>query len=179
MQLNLYSIHHYNNILSIYPSSSKEKLYSSAWFMEFGKFGIEVFNEDEKVIYTATKQFQFWKWRMVYHIKKDNVTLSELISQNNRKTIFSVNIDEITYEIKVHYKKRKSIYKNGIKIAEFDESFTGENFKEDIKLLLLDKKDAEVCFLLFSCMKIGKTEQNRKVLIASQKQLEINDEPWS
>lgn len=177
MQLIPYSINHFNNTLRIY--SSNEKLYTSAWFMEFGKTASEIFNEDDKIIYTATKQFQFWKWRMVYHIKKDNANLSELISQNNRKTIFSIDVNEITYEIKIHYKKRKSIYKNGIKIAEFDESFPDKNIHEDIKLLLLDKKDLEVCFLLFSCLKMGTTEQNRKTLIASQKQLEVNNEPWS
>ncbi len=177
MQLNLYTIKHYNNTLSIY--SSNKKLYTSAWYMEFGKTASEIYNQDDKIIYTATKQFQFWKWRMVYHIKKDDIVLSELISQNNRKTIFAIDVNEITYEVKIHYKKRKSIYKNGIKIAEFDESFPEKQYLEDIKLLLLDKKDLEVCFLLFSCLKIGETEQNRKTIIASQKQLEVNKEPWS
>lgn len=176
MQLISYSINHFNNTLDIY--SSQEKLYTSAWYMEFGKTSTEVFNKEGKRLYAATKQFQFWKWRMVYHIKKDNEVLSELISQNNRKTIFTIVVNEITYQIKVHYKKRKSIYKNGVKIAEFDESFTDNNFKDDIKLLLMDKKDLEISFLLFSCLKIGKTDQNRKVLIASQRELEINEEPW-
>ena len=78
--------------------------------------------------------------------------LFELISQNNRKTIFPIVVNEITYEIKIYYKKRKFIYKNGVKIVEFDESFTGKKIKDDIKLLLLDMKDLEISFLLFSCL---------------------------
>lgn len=177
MKLISYSINHFNNTLNLY--SSEEKLYTSGWYMEFGKTASEIYNKDEKVIYTATKQFQFWKWRMVYHIKKYNDELAELISQNNRKTIFSIDVNQITYEIRIHYKKRKSIFKNGVKIAEFDESFTDKNYNNEIKLMLLDKNDLEISFLLFSCLKIGQTEQDRKPLLASQKQLEVNNEPWS
>ncbi|MFY9243915.1 MAG: hypothetical protein WAO74_12920 [Polaribacter sp.] len=177
MELNIYAIKHFNNTLDLY--SSNEKLYSSSWFMEFGKFGCEVFNKEEKIIYSIYKQFQFWKWRMVYKIKKDNMVLSELISQNNKKTIYSIDVKEITYEIKVHYKKKKSVYKNGIKIAEFNEACVSEEYKDKIKLLLLDKKDLEFCFLLFSCLKVGETERTSNSVLTSQKQLEINDEPWT
>ena len=45
--------------------------------------------------------------------------------------------------------------------------------------MLLDKKDLEVCFLLFSCLKIGETQHNTKTILIEQKQLEVNDEPWS
>lgn len=176
MNLNTYAIKHYNNTLSVYLS--EERLFESSWFMDFGKFGCEIFDKNDKIIYKITKQFQFWKWRMVYHVK-NKVSTNELISQNNRKTIYSIDVNQITYEVKIHYKKKISIYKNSVKIAELDQSFSDENFKEDIKLLLLDKKDLEISFLLFSCLKIGETEQNRKVLIASQKQLEVNNEPWS
>lgn len=176
MNLHLYTIKHNNNTLSL--SSSKEKLYSSSWFMDFGKFGCEIFNKDEKSIYTITKKFQFWKWKMVFSIKNNNALIIELISQNNRKTIYSININGITYAIKIHYKKRISIYKNEIKIAEIDESFTDKNFKDSIKLLLLDKIDLEICFLLYACLKIGETDQTKKTIIASQKELEVNKEPW-
>ena len=177
MQLNLFSIKQNNNTLNIF--SGKEKMYSSGWFMEFGKFGCEVFNTDEKVVYSITKKFQFWKWKMIYSIKNNKGNISELISKNNRKTIFSIDVDEITYEIKIHYKKKKSIYKNGIKIAELDESFLDENFKNSIKLQLLDKKDLDVSFLLFSCLNIGVTDLKSKTILTSQKQLEINNEPWN
>ncbi|PQB03170.1 hypothetical protein BST83_17805 [Polaribacter filamentus] len=168
---------HYNNRLDVF--NSHESIYNSQWFMDFGKFGSEVFNSEEKIIYSITKKFKFWKWKMVFTIKDNKENVLNLISQNNRKTIYSIDINEITYEIKTHYKKKKSIFKNGTKIAELDESFSNENFKECIKLQLLDKKDLEICFLLFSCLKIGDTEQSSKAILTSQKQLEPNQEPWS
>lgn len=176
MNLHLYTIKQNNNTLSL--SSSKEVLYTSSWFMDFGKFGCEIFDKDEKSIYTITKKFQFWKWKMVFSIKNNNEAIIELISQNNRKTIYSININGITYAINIHYKKRISVYKNEIKIAEYDESFTNENFKDAVKLSLLDKKDLEICFLLYACLKIGETDQTKKPLIASQKELEVNKDPW-
>ena len=177
MAKELYSIKHYNNRLDIF--NSKENLYNSQWFMDFGKFGSEIFNSDEKNVYSITKKFKFWKWKMVFTIKDNKENVLNLISKNNRKTIYSIAVEEVTYEIKIHYKKKKSIFKNGEKIAELDESFSDKNFKEYIKLQLLDKKDLEICFLLFSCLKIGETEQSSNAILTSQKQLEPNEEPWS
>jgi hypothetical protein len=176
MDLHSYTINHNNSTLVL--TSANKIIYASSWFSEFGKFGCEVFNENDEIIYKISKQFQFWKWKMVFEIKKKDTFLVEMQSQNNKKTIFSVDINEITYEIRIHYKKRISIYKNDIKISEVDESFSDEGFKKNIKLLLIDKKDLEICFLLFSCLKIGETDQNTRVLIASQKQLEVNEDPW-
>tara|TARA_R110002126_G_scaffold291790_1_gene458448 strand:- start:30340 stop:30873 length:534 start_codon:yes stop_codon:yes gene_type:complete len=177
MELTSFSIRHFNNTLDLF--SGKEIKYSSGWFMDFGKFGCDILNQDKKIVYKITKQFQFWKWKMVYHIKKNNDTLSDLISQNNRKTIYAVDVDQIHYEIKIHYKKKLSIYKNAIKIAEIDESFSVENYKENIKFLVLNPKDLEICFMLFSCLKIGEVGGNKKPTFTSQKQLEVNEDPWS
>lgn len=177
MSTHLYSIKHFNNTLDLF--SSKEKLYSSKWFMDFGKFGSEIFNSEDKIIYYITKKFKFWKWKMVFTIKNDLGNITELISQNNRKTIYSIDIDKVTYEIKIHYKKKNSIFKNGDKIAEIDQSFSDENYQDRIKLQLLNQKDLAICFLLFSCLKIGETEQSSKAILTSQKKLEPNKEPWT
>lgn len=176
MSTQIYAITHFNNTLDLF--SAEEKLYSSKWFMDFGKFGSEVFNSEEKIIYDITKKFKFWKWKMVFTIKNSKGVLSELISQNNRKTIYAINIDEVTYEIKIHFRKKISILKDGYKIAEIDASFLDAEYQDRIKLQLLDKKDLAVCFLLFSCLKIGETEQDSKGIMPSQKQLEPNEEPW-
>ncbi|WP_405606495.1 hypothetical protein [Polaribacter sp. Asnod1-A03] len=177
MSTKLYSINHFNNTLDVFEAT--EKIYSSKWFMEFGKMGSEVFNNEEKIIYFITKKFKFWKWKMVFSIKDDKGNLTEFISQNNKKTIYSIDVNEITYELKIHHKKKKSIFKNGDKIAEFDESYIVKKPDDSIKVQLLDKKDLEICFLLFSCLKIGDTELNGKSILTSQKQLEPNDDPWS
>jgi len=177
MSTKVYSIKHINNTLDLF--SSDKKLYSSKWFMEFGKFGSEIFNSKENIIFYISKKFKFWKWKMVYTIKDKNDHLTELISQNSKKTIYSIDVNEITYEIKIHYKKKRSIYKNGNKIAEIDASFSDPEFNDFIKLQLLEEKDLEISFLLFSCLKIGEVEQKSKTILTSQKQLEPNEEPWS
>lgn len=178
MELNIYTIKHLNNSLKLYSLDDKLK-YTSEWYMDFGKFGSEIFDEDKRVLYKITKQFQFWKWKMVFKIKKKNDNTSELISQNNRKTVYAVDVNQVNYEIKIHYKKRLSVYKDAIKIAEIDESYSDENFKDGIKFLLLDKQDIDICFLIFSCLKIGEQGGNKKPVFTSQKQLEVNDDAWS
>lgn len=177
MSLTTYSIKHFNNTIDVFESNQKK--YTSKWFMDFGKFCSEVFTYDEKLLYSITKKFKFWKWKMVYTIKSDKNIITELISLNNKKTIHAIVVNDITYEILIHYKKRISIFKNEEKIAEFDESFSDENYKESIKLLLLDKNDLEISFLLYSCIKIGETEPNKKAILTSQKQLEVNQDPWN
>ena len=111
--------------------------------------------------------------------KNSNGILAKLISENAKKTIYSIDVKDITYEIKIHHNKKRSVFKNGDKIAEIDESFLEPGFKDLIILQLLEEKDLEICFLLFSCLKIGEVEQRGKTIITSQKQLEPNDEPWS
>ncbi|MCG1037344.1 hypothetical protein [Polaribacter sargassicola] len=177
MSTKLFTIKHFNNSLDVFDLENK--IYSSKWFMDFGKMGAEVFNADEEKIYFITKKFKFWKWKMVFTIKDTKGNLTEFTSQNNKKTIYSIDVNEITYELKIHHKKKKSIFKNRHKIAEFDESFIFKDPNEPVKVQLLDKKDLEICFLLFSCLKIGDTELNGKSILASQKQLEPNEDPWS
>jgi hypothetical protein len=172
----IYAIKHTNDQLVVLKYD--QQIYNSQWFTDFGKFGCELFNSEGKMIFSMVKKFQFWKWKMVYTIKENNGNLIHLISQNNRKTIYAIDFNEITYEVQSHFKKKTSIFKNGAKIAEVDESFLDKDFTNHIKLQLLDKKDLEVCFLLFSCLKIGEMEQKQKSVITSQKQLEVNLDPW-
>ncbi|MHB0754692.1 hypothetical protein [Polaribacter sp. M15] len=176
MELTSFSIQHTNNKLELF--STADNIYVAEWYMDFGKLGCEIFDANQKLIYKIIKQFQFWRWKMVYHIQKNEGTLPDLISQNNRKTIYAVDVNQIHYEIKIHYKKKLSIYKNDVKIAEIDESYSDKNSPESIKLLLLDAKDIEICFLLFSCLKIGEAGGQKKPTFTSQKQLEVNDDPW-
>ena len=111
MNKTTYKISHFNNELKIFKADKKEIIYNSFWFMEFGKTCAEVQNSKEELIYSITKKFQFWKWRMVYLIKDNDKKNSILISQNTRNTIFKIEIDSTVYEIKIHFKKKKSVYK--------------------------------------------------------------------
>ena len=171
-----YLIQHFNNTLELYASNKKK--YTSSWFMDFGKLGSEIFNSEEQKIYSINKKFKFWKWKMVFTINDLSEDIIELISLNNRKTIYSVEVHQVMYVIKIHYKKKISIFKNGDKIAEFDASIQDENQYHTTQLHLLDIKELEWCFLLFSCLKIGENEKNEKIVLSSQKQLEINEDPW-
>lgn len=155
-----------------------EVLYISTWFMEFGKLASEIFDDNKNKLFTITKQFQFWKWRMVYKIVDSNKNDFILISQNTRNTIYKIDYKNNTYEVKINYKKRTSIFKNDTKIAELDASFNDTNYLEAIKLVTNDIKEIEIIFLLFSSLQIGESDQKKPVL-KSQKQLETIEDPWT
>lgn len=168
-----FALKHYNNTTSLFNTDAK--LFTARWFMDFGKMGSEVFDIDENVLYEITKKFQFWKWKMVFTIKDKADNTLFLTSTNNRKTIYDIALNNTTYSVKIQYKRKTSVFKNDTKIAEFDASFTEE---DRIRLKILNETEIQTVFLLFSCMQIGETEQSGKSLIASQKQLEINSDPW-
>jgi|TARA_R110001606_G_scaffold118003_1_gene248106 hypothetical protein len=176
MNKTTYKISHFNNELKVFKADKKEIIFSSFWFMEFGKTCAEIKNSKEEHLYTITKKFQFWKWRMVYLIKNKNENKFILISTNNRNTIFKIEIDDTNFEIKINYKNKKSIYKNQIKIAEVDENLSEENFKE---LITTDKNELEIVFLLYTCLLVGKNHENSGSILTSQKQLETNEDPWT
>ena len=173
----VYSLTHSNNKITLFFEA--KNLYSSEWFMDFGKFGADVVGAEDQKLYGIVKKFQFWKWKIVHTITNNFGKTYTFTSKNNRKTIYSILMDDVAYELHIHYKKRISIFKNNLKIAEFDESFSDKNDTENIKLFLLDKNDLEIVFLLYSCLKIGETNEHKKAMLTSQKQLETNQEPWS
>lgn len=175
MNKTTYNISHFNNELKVFKADKKEIIFSSFWFMEFGKTCAEIKNSREEHIYAVTKKFQFWKWRMVYLIKDNAGKKAILIANNNRNTIFQTTIDGANFVIKINYKKKKSIYKNHVKVAEIDENLSQENF---IELKTTDEKELKIIFLLYSCLLIGKNHENSHTILTSQKKLESNDEPW-
>lgn len=63
-----FSIKHFNNSLDLY--SSKTKLYSSSWFMGFGKFGSEIFNAEEKKYILFQKNFNFGNGKWCLQLSK-------------------------------------------------------------------------------------------------------------
>lgn len=170
-----YEIKQDHNKLTLFKADKKEKLLTSFWFMEFGKTAAEINDEKGNLKFEITKKFEFWKWRMAYYIKENSVETSvSLLSQNSRNTIFKVEFKD-AYEIKIHYQKKKSVYKNGFKIAEFDETL---NENEVVKLLISDEKELEIAFLLYTCLFVGETNLNLKSSFKSQKELEKNEENW-
>ncbi|PQJ80242.1 hypothetical protein BTO18_14115 [Polaribacter porphyrae] len=170
-----YEISQNNNELILLKEGKKTPLLTSFWYMEFGKTCAEIKEDNDKLLYSVTKKFQFWKWKMVYLIFKNGGEKSILISQNTRNTVFKIELLNSVYQIKVNYKKKKSIYKDTTKIAEFDESFLATN---NIKLLVADSGELQILFLLYTSLFIGINDLKSKTALKSQKQLEKNTEAW-
>lgn|GEM_PF-1190205 len=175
MNTNTYSIIQKNYTLELLDLENK-KLLESKWFMEFGKFAAEIFDTDENLIYTITKKFKFWKWKMTYKIENSVSEIVVLESQNPQNTIFKADIENDIFEIKINYQQKKSVFKNGKKIAEIDQSFPEENFEKRIQLLVLEEEKPTIVFLLFAALLIGDT--NQKSLLKSQKTLIPNEDNW-
>lgn len=173
-----YTIHHKNHIIELFNNDETIKLFSASWHMEFGKFGSEIRDKDDNLCFSIVKKFKFWVWKMVFTISKQDGSKYYLESQNNRDSIYKTTIDNNSYEAKIHYKKKISIFKNDAKIAEFDEFFSIENPEKGIQLLLENSKDIATVFLLFACLKIGEIKQQSKSKFTNQKQLEANEDSW-
>lgn len=171
-----YEILQRNNELFLFAEESKKMIYTSFWFLDFGKICAEVKSVNETNLYSITKKFKFWKWKMVYSIRNRSNGSFEFISRNCKRTIFETEKLENRFELRVHYKHKKSIYKNNNKIAEFDESvFSNEN---RIKLLMSDTCEKEIIFLLYVCFLMGNNNLEEKAVLKSQKELEKNLDPW-
>lgn len=170
-----FDIHHFNNELKLRKIDSDTTILSSYWFMEFGKTASEIKNSEGEILYTITKKFQFWKWKMCYFIRHSEGEKWVLQSKNARKTIFEMDVNGQTYVIKEHYNFKKSVFKNDLKISEFDERNTEKT--SIISMLLKNPNEMPLSFLLYSCLFIGRNDFN-KSSFSSQKQLEKNEDPW-
>jgi hypothetical protein len=171
----VYKIDHSTNNFKVYTTEDVLQ-YSASWFLEFGKTTSEVYNLENEIIYTITKKFKFWKWRISYSILNKSKESLVLNSINKENSIFKLQLKSALYEIRIHYLEKKSVYKNGIKIAEIDDRFSVSKEENTSNLLLLNPKDLEIIFLLFTCLKTGEVHQ--KPIMKSQKELIPIEEKW-
>jgi hypothetical protein len=172
----VYKIDHSTNNFKVYNTENALQ-YSASWFLEFGKTTSEVYNLRNEIIYAITKKFKFWKWRVSYSIlnkSKENLVLN---SNNKQGSIFQLQLESALYEIRIHYLEKKSVYENGIKIAEIDDRFSVSKEENTSNLLLLNPKDLEIIFLLFTCLKTGEVHQ--KPIMKSQKEFIPIEEKWN
>jgi hypothetical protein len=172
----VYKIDHAINNFKVYTAENGLQ-YAASWFLEFGKTTSEVYNLRNETIYTITKKFKFWKWRISYSILNKSVESLILNSNNKENSIFQLQLESALYEIRIHYLEKKSVYKNGIKIAEINDSFSVSKEENTSNLLLLNPKDLEIIFLLFTCLKTGEVHQ--KPMMKSQKELIPIEEKWN
>ena len=170
-----YKIDHSTNNLKIYNATDTLQ-YTASWFLEFGKTTSEVYNLENEIIYAIAKKFKFWKWKMSYNIITKNKEILVLSSDNTANSVFKMPLNKDLYEVQIHYFQKKSIFKNGLKIAEINDAFS-ESFEENTSnLLFLDTKDLEIIFLLFTCLKMGVV--NQKPIMKSQKELIPIEVKW-
>lgn len=175
MTKEVYKIDHSTNNFKAYNAKNILK-FTSSWFLEFGKTTSEVYNLENEVIYEITKKFKFWKWRMSYNIITNKKETLFLNSDNKENSIFKLQLNKNLYEIKIHYSQKKSIFKDGVKIAEINDAFFESIEENTSNVLLLNAEDLEIVFLLFTCLKTG--EVNLKPLMKSQKELISIEDKW-
>lgn len=176
MTKNVFKIDHTTNNFKLYNHKDHLK-YTASWFLEFGKTTSEVYNLEKEIIFSITKKFNFWKWKVSYSIKDKEGTALVLQSDNKQNSSFSMNLNAKKYQVKIHYKQKKSFFKNGIKIAEIDDAFLTSKEENTSNLLLLHEEDLTLVFLLFMCLKTGET--NQKPIIKSQKEWIPIEEQWT
>jgi hypothetical protein len=172
----VYKIDHSTNNFKVYTTKNVLQ-YSASWFLEFGKTTSEVYNLENEIIYTIKKKFEFWKWRISYGILNRSKESLVLNSNNKENSIFKLQLEHALYEIRIHYFQKKSVYKNGIKIAEINDDFSASKEENTSNLLLLNPKDLDIVFLLFTCLKTGEVHQ--KPIMKSQKEFIPIEEKWN
>ena len=175
MAKSTYKIDHSTNNFKLY-NAADVLLYKASWFLEFGKTTSEIYNLENTILYTITKKFSFWKWRMSYTIMPKDQKKIVLNADNKKNTLFKLQLDKDTYEVQIHYFQKKSIYKNGVKIAEINDAFAESIEENTSNIITKDKSDLEIIFLLSICLKTG--EINQRPLMKSQKELISITEKW-
>jgi hypothetical protein len=171
----VYKIDHSTNNFKVFDTKNLLQ-YTASWFLEFGKTTSEVYCLENEIIYSITKKFKFWKWRISYSILNKSKESLVLNSNNKENSIFQLRLESALYEIQIHYLEKKSVYKNGIKIAEINDGFSISKEENTSNLLLLNPKDLEIIFLLFTCLKTGEVHQ--KPIIKSQKEFIPIEQEW-
>lgn len=175
MEKLVYKIDHATNNLKLYDANNT-LLQTASWFLEFGKTSSEIYNLRNDVLFKITKKFKFWKWSTFYKITNKQQKIFLLSSQNSKNSAFKLTLEDAIFEVEIHYFKKKSILKNGVKIAEINDGFLESKEENTSNLLLTDATNLETVFLLFTCLKTGET--NQKPLLKSQKELISIKEDW-
>ena len=129
------------------------------WSMLFGKYKAEIFNRNEKLIYSIKRKFSLWKWNMTYFVKIENGKQIELKAKNKWHSIYEMKIEQNEFQIKLHKGRKKSIFKNGKQIAEIDESLVEVFYHDKIRIITNAQESVNEIFLMILCLKIGEENE--------------------
>lgn len=154
-----YLIEQFDNRFELSKKGDSRIILYGNWSMLFGKYKAEIFNRNEKLIYSIKRKFSLWKWNMTYPIKNQNGKHIELKAKNKWHSIYEMKIEQNEFQIKLHKGRKKSIFKNGQQIAELDESLVEVFYHDKIRIITTDQESLNEIFLMTLCLKIGEENE--------------------
>lgn len=155
-----YKIHKSRTSLYLTEKNSGRTIISGVWWITWGKYKSEISDSDNRVIYTISRKFFFWKWKMTYTIKDVTGNTFLFEGRNKSHTIYQAVIKEDTYEVKIHKKRKRSVFKNGIQIASIDESLIGILGSSKGLITTSNPENITEIFVLFFCLNFGVKDDN-------------------
>jgi hypothetical protein len=129
------------------------------WSMLFGKYKAEIFNRNEKLIFSIKRKFSLWKWNMSYFVKDENGKNIELKAINKWHSIYEMRFKHNVFQLKLHKGRKKSVFKNGKQIAEIDESLVEVFYHDKIRIITNDQESINEIFLMIISLKIGEENE--------------------
>lgn len=145
------------NCLELSKKSNDQKLVSGHWWISWGRYKAEILDSKDALLYTISRKFHFWQWKMTFTIKDPSGKTYLIEGKNKWHSIYEVVIDESQFEIRIHRKREKSIFKNGIQIALINEPITQAFGSNKTQLLTNNLEDVTLSFVLFFCLHFGNT----------------------
>ena len=151
---------YYIDNLELTKNGDSRPIMYGEWSMLFGKYKAEIFNCNEKLIYSIERKFSLWKWNMTYHIENEYRKKIKLEAKNKWHSIYEMKIEQNKFQLKLHKGRKKSVFKNGKQIAGIDESFIEVFYHNKVRIITNDLESINEIFLMIVCLKIG--EKNKE-----------------
>ncbi len=155
-----YLIHNSGNYLELSKKSDNRTIVSGVWWITWSKYKSEILDNNDNLIYTISRKFSFWKWKMSFIVKSPSGEIFLVEGKNKSHTIYQSVIKENIFEIKIHKKRKKSVFKNGVQIASIDESFVSVFGESKGHIMTNSPENIIEIFTLFFCLNFGEKNDN-------------------
>lgn len=140
--------------LKMYVNDNSDFTFSGDWWMIFGKFKADIFDNKKEKLYRIRKKSKLFQWKLFYEIFDKNNALSKLEPLNKRHSLYAIIWHQDLYQLKIHKGGKKSIFKNNKQVAAIDEPLISVANKETIKIIADYDVNLELIFLLVMCYNI-------------------------
>lgn len=172
-------INHVGKYFELTRKGDSQLLMTGDWWMRWGKYKAEVYDKNGELIYSIRKKVNIWRLSLTLTITNEKDEKFVMKNMNKRHTIHQLTYDEDIYQVKLHKKRRQSVFKNGIQIAAVNESFMNTFNTEKIQVLTSEEDCIEIIFLMILCLKIGENNQGTLTFdFGSIGKMEPIDESW-